>query len=120
MKYYRVTLPSGLFYYAANKADAACAENATSEPVEIPTDRVGLLDWLNEHGTALPPAVAADRCPNCKRTFPEAARIAGLANRAAILAACEDQIFAADANTLAALAGFVIIRLQELRGGALQ
>lgn len=119
-KVYRVTLAGGAFYYVANQADAQevrkANPTATFERVDIPEAKDQFLDWLNEFAVAVEqPADPAARCPNCKRSHAEAARIAALADRSAIQTELETRIYSSDPDMLAALSAAVIVRIGELR-----
>lgn len=117
-----------------------------AERVDVPSSPAELAAWLNDRGVnpnmrrmplAMPPAIdlredappeapapiagnglAPGKCPNCHRTQDEAKRLAAEADASAVQIVLEERILEeTNPARLAALAGAVIQRIQELRKG---
>lgn len=125
MKLYKVNMPlyAPALAWEGTQDDAkACARanpGSTWEAVEVPTDKAGLLAWLNnnatfydlERPTTEPEPSKPDVCPACKRTPAAQAKMAAGLDSLVLV----ERIMAAEGWELARLTEAVIERLCELK-----
>lgn len=111
--------------YAGTQKDAGKG----AVQVEVPTDKEGLIAYLNSQlgeAAQVEPVAGAPSagpapivCPNCKRDHADARRIAQLTEQAAIRVELEHHIFKGDLHLVGGLIDATLNRFKELREGAL-
>lgn len=124
MQFYKLqTNPPRL---VANQAEAKAAR-VPFVPVEVPTDKAGLLDYVNAllgAASAEPAALEApapventgERCPKCRFDHRSALRVAEHYARSVTREARLNWIETADPAELGSLAGAIADRFLEMKG----